>query len=416
MVHYDDFGELSSLSPQQYKIESHASYVQFLVEQSISERTTSSYGVWAASNNEDALDSPGDYKTIDLDATYVTQLSDNHRLNYGMGYRLIEVSYSQHIDDIDFFNLPFYVRAATTDREVDSLINLFGQSDYYWTEQFHTVFGIKAEYFEHKNTFELQPQLRGLYSLDTHHSIWAGIGRAVTSPSYADSSTIYIQNYLTSPNSAMAVASRSVEDLDVESAITTEIGYRYQGSNFDVDTTVFMTKHDNVKGLGPNWFDSRYPHVVGVNYIDTYKVDTYGLELATQYVLSSNYQVFANYTYLSAEHSWDGVSNTSIDESNWYSIDHQHLATIQSLWQINAQWQLDVIAKGQITEYGGLYGKIPNFVTFDTRLAWQKHPHAPMFEAVVQNLFDEDYSADWRQTRTGQSNDQIAYLRVSHDF
>ncbi|GAL14454.1 hypothetical protein JCM19233_5466 [Vibrio astriarenae] len=101
------------------------------------------------------------------------------------------------------------------------------------------------------------------------------------------------------------------------------------------------------------------------------------------------------------------------------NLDSQHLGNVHLLWDINSQWQLDTIMRAQSIDYvkgQDYWWEIPDYIAFDMRLAWKKHDQAPMVEFVAQNIGkDEGYKSSEFQ-HYDHVNEELFYVRVSHEF
>lgn len=157
-----------------------------------------------------------------------------------------------------------------------------------------------------------------------------------------------------------------------------------------------------------------------------YQAQTYGLELGATYKLTKDVTSYFSYAYSTLEGESKGNDPKSNPQNSvYYDIDNEHLATAQLMWNITDSWQFDVI--GQyinvnypdywVAEDGTQYEwqSYPHEVTFDARLAWKKSQAAPLIELVVENIGkDNGYQAE--MTSDKSVNQESVYVRVSHEF
>lgn len=412
-------------------IESHSYYAQFSASQHYNDKWSINYGVWLESNSDDASDAPGTYRTFDSEVSAQYQQSLQSLWTIGAGYRLIELKFPYQIDDLDFYEIDYFIRAADTPREVDSIVNAFVQNDYWWNESFKTVVGAKLEYFEASDSFEVSPQARGIYSLNAQHSLWAGVGSSAVAPSYMDKNTSYISNgwinFGTVDNPLylyQVIGYGLAKDLGIERVKSVDVGYRYQTDVLEVDLTLFANQHENVRGYGKFLESTEYPHVFVYQLNDDYLLNSHGIEAASLYKLTDDVELYATYTYFSAEQKFTGSNELDNGSAEEHNIDHQHIYTLQALWQVNPQWQFDLLFKGQNLRYSKEYDDawdseyLPNYWAVDARVSWQLSEHYPLFEVIAQNIGEKKgyYNDSSQVSSTGFKNEQIIYMRLSHEF
>ncbi|GAL14453.1 TonB-dependent receptor [Vibrio astriarenae] len=179
------------------------------------------------------MDAPGNYHTLDFDAAFHYQHSEQHNITFGGGYRAVQVEFDYLLADFDTNVTPEYLRVSAVEKERDSIINAYVQSQYQWNAMLTSVIGVKAEYFQHTHSYELSPRVSAIYSMTHNHSVWAGIGRAVVAPSYMDNYTAYIEAY--GPDEIyLSLPNKQIGNEDVW---TGELGYRYLTDKFEFDST-----------------------------------------------------------------------------------------------------------------------------------------------------------------------------------
>ncbi|MDN2483236.1 TonB-dependent receptor plug domain-containing protein [Vibrio agarivorans] len=415
--HLTPEGGPDGISHTPIEIGAYTAYVQLDYATQINQQLEAKYKIWGQTNSDEALDAPGDYQSLDLDAAFSYQVNEQHNIMFGGGYRAVQVEFDYLLSDLDPTALPEYLRVSTLKSDRDSIFNAYVQSQHHWTPSLTSVVGVKAEYFQHTDSFELSPQARGIYTIDNQHSVWAGVGRAVVSPSYMDTYTAYINSY-EYQGDYVADISLPNGDLDTESVWTGEVGYRYANHALEFDSTVFFSRYDNARGYAC-LSQTCYDQIAYYQINDNYTADTHGVELGARYAILSNLSIYGAYTYLSVS------AENDQGESDIYSqLDAQHLGNIQLLWNISSQWQLDTIVRAQSITYvenakdlyGDYHWEIPDYAAVDVRLAWQKHAHAPTIEFVAQNIGkDQGYKSSEFQYYQ-HVNEELLYVRVSHEF
>lgn len=429
----DPYNTPVTLGSYQQKNDSISAYVQFNHQIELESGDQVSSSLWFDHVKDESLDAPGEYSTVDLEVNIISELSDQHRVIYGAGYRHIGLRFKEHWQDVDLFHLSHYGRTYNIEDASDYIANGFVQSSYQWTDKVSTVFGVKAEYFEQNGSFELSPQARFLYDIDASHSIWTGIGRAVVAPSYMDSNSIYQQTYLEwyGVNSDIPYGSSYLtlpnDDLKNESVWTFEIGYRNLPTDkLELDATVFYSKHNNIRS--GDCFDNLvlegYEHLWFCFTSDDYSAQTVGAELASHYKFNDSLSLYGTYSYLTVDADWEKGEFSNGSNEEYISLPRQHLASLQLLWNISESLQWDFVARYNNTKYtdemanetvgydGTLLAEVEPHFTLDSRIGWQKNTHSPLVEVIVQKMMSEDIYDAWNL----YPNEQLVYVRLSHEF
>lgn len=405
-------------------IDSYSYYAQFDKSAELSEHTDSAYRLWFQKNHDSAYDAPGDYLTADAEANFITELSANHKLTYGVGYRLIHLDFFHQFNNYDFDNVHYYIRLYDIESATDSIVNGFVQHEGAWTDKLTSIVGAKVEYFEQNDQIELSPQLRGLYTLDTMNSVWAGVGRSAIAPSYMDTNSAYIANGVYCPegrNCSMDTSqyeyfysfSMPNDSDNVESVVTYELGHRFMTDDFELDSTLFYSHYDNIVG---HEYVGRSPShdqvdLYALNY--DYTVDSFGLEIASHWMVNESVSLYGTYSYLTMDQKWNGSSSSNGSGEDYYSIDNQHLASLQTLWTINEALQLDMVLKAQSLDYTADI-EIDNFMAFDLRLGWRLSEQAPLIELLVKNLGEKQ--GYYEDIATYYKQEQSVAVRMSYAY
>ncbi len=307
LLHFSD-GYLAYVDEIDQQIDSYSFFTQFNYEAQLSEKHTGSYQLWVERNSNQMADDAGLTNTFDVDITHNYQINNDHLITYGGGFRLVEVEFFHSFDDIDFSYLPHFQRYASSPREVDSIVNIYAQSDKSWQNGFKTLIGLKAEYFEHTDALALSPQIRALYAINNQQTVWFGYGEASVAPSYLNTNT-YLAVNLYDNNSDRVWTELHLPERGMrpESVSTFEVGYRYSGhSGFELDSTLFTSHHKYMRGKSEVELIGMPEQVYGLNITDDYTLDTYGLELSAGYTINNNLHLFASYSYFRAHGGWNG--------------------------------------------------------------------------------------------------------------
>lgn len=417
-------GFTSDIKSTNETIDSHSYYAQLDTFQTHSDNTESNYRFWLQQNYDTAYDAPGKYTTFDTEINFSTQLNSKQKIIYGGGYRYVVLDLMHQTSDYDLNSVDYYVRLYNIDSAADSIVNSYIQHEGQWTSKFKTVIGAKAEYFEQGDSFEISPQLRSIYDIDFNSSVWAGVGRSIVAPSYMDTNSVFIANRRYCPSGRDCVTDPSeleyfyqltlpLPSRDLESVITYDIGYRYITSDIEIDASLFYSHYDNIVGVE---YRGRYP---GYDQIDVYQlnysyvVDSYGFEIAAHWALNESVSLYGSYSYLSLDHDWKPSQASNGSAADSASLDSQHLASLQMLWQVHQQVQFDLVLKGQEVNSPHQVN-LDNYLALDVRLAWQKTHDAPKIELLIQNLGEN--KGYYEDINSYYNSEELVAMRLSYEY
>jgi iron complex outermembrane receptor protein len=424
------------------EIESHSWNLNLKHKFEQNENTTFNSTFFVNYDKDDDPFASGNYTHFDLD-TYVTKnIFQSTTLVLGLGGRIVDISFDDHISSIDASHYLVGKHAAVNDTEFNHFaFNLYGQVETWLTDSVKLIAGAKLEHFEQNGTTELSPQLRALYNINNQHALWAGIARAVMLPSYIDSQMDSMSAFEYEEGILYPDLYLSDDELENESVVTAEIGYRYSpNSTLDLDSVFFMSQYKNLRGVSYMDFGYTDPSRVEQNEIydgwasssfssylnSDYDADTYGIEVSLNYSPVDNWSIYTSYGYLNIESDWTGTARADEDPyyagtygTEYYDITGQHTATIQSLWSITDQFDFDVVAKyfNQTFHQDASVYEVDPFASLDARLAWKKQQSWPTVELIAQNVLGAGYSylnpevADYSYI-----NEQKWYARLTYDF
>ncbi len=389
--------------------------------------------LWIDSNSRTEPTANGEYDTLNTDILRIEQLNETNELTLGAGIRYTKIKIPSAKNDFYVAMNPLH-RTSEDQVQREQIYNVFSQLETQLTDKLTSTIGVKVEHFTRNNTTELQPQARLLYRVSDKHQLWTGIGRAVVTPSAVDSTTNIHQLVELEESQPTCNVDLYPEchkypgiyytngnaNMDNESVITWDAGYRGEISDtFSIDSTIFFSEYKNLRMLGSgSWscykgycFDgTSTPGQVSIaefNYVDAIDAQSYGAELALFWQPTENLNFNASYSYIDtqAECSSEYFSCTTSDFGGYkgiYNYQPKHYASVQMLWTINPQWQIDwwLKHKGSITSnlegrkylpLNSVDFKAPAITTMDLRVAWQQKHSWPLVEFVVDGLGSSTY-------------------------
>lgn len=302
------------------------------------------------------------HDTFDLDFQHDIELNQTHSLVWGLGYR--------HVSD-DFSNTPqiaFNPSSRTT-----NLYSAFVQDEISLVpDTFKLILGSK---FEHNDFtgFEIQPNLRAVWTPDEEHTLWGSLSRAVHVPSRVD---VDAQITVTPVPPVRVLGNASLES---EELLAWELGYRwFPESSFSVDAALFYNDYENlISGIR----DPLNP--LNIVFQNAHEGQSWGGELALAWQATEDWRLKANYGFVRIDTGDDFLDR---------GTPQQQLA-VHSMWDIDAAWTLDAWAQYvdevERASESAPAGRVDAYTTFNARLAWKPKPGLTL-SLIGKNLLDEE--------------------------
>jgi iron complex outermembrane receptor protein len=332
--------------------------------------------------------------TVDVDFLYHLNLNDRQNLLFGAGARWSPDSITQKFDTLDF----------EPHQETDSIYSWFAQDQIaVIPEKFSLIVGSK---FEHNNYsgFEIQPNVRAIWTPTAHQSLWAAVTRAVRTPSRLDTDlqlTDFLGQAAGSPPLYLQVVGN--KNFKSEQLLGTELGYRtLLTKKLYVDVAYFYNDYNDLYGYGPTsvLVDATPPplHVVAqVPLANATKGDTTGVEIAPDWKPFSWWELKGSYSFLHLfvdDNSRAGSLNTLITASDNGSSPH-HQVEMQSLFNLPKHFEFDTTYRyvsalpAQTSVPAG--PTVGDYSSFDTRVGWRPN-HNLELSFVGQDLLQDHHA------------------------
>ncbi|MCP4582231.1 MAG: TonB-dependent receptor [candidate division Zixibacteria bacterium] len=242
------------------------------------------------------INSSEERSTVNLDFHYSLEPTERIGVILGVGYRRMQ----------DQTDSATRIKLIPADR-TDAMYNAFVQTDMsIIPNRLKITLGSKFEHNDYTG-FEVQPSGRVLWIPHSSHTLWAAISRAVRTPSRAEHS-IRFDAGLIPPNPMDSTSLLTVLHLTGDDKFTSEVmtayeaGYRIRpGQNLSFDVVGFYNMYSDLRSIG---FDP-VPTIVGnppeyarltIRARNNIKANTYGFEIAADWVPSGNVAIKATYT------------------------------------------------------------------------------------------------------------------------
>ncbi len=275
------------------------------------------------------------YSNFNLEFQHQLNLSESSSLVWGLGFR------DSTTDSAGNFSA-----SETQPHGNDRLYSGFVQ-DQITLADGHVSF-ILGSKFEH-NAFtgvEIEPGVRLLWTPDSHHTMWAAVSRAVSTPPKLDTDIVANASF-PGPNGVPTVI-RVLGDTSYgsEDLVAYELGYRLQTTRrFSIDLATFYNDYRHLATSEPGipFFetDPAPAHLVIPTYFsNTMHGGTYGAEISSNWNVTSHWRLIPSYSWLKfdlrlAPGSHDTTSLADAGESP------QHQFQIRSNLDISKRLQFD---------------------------------------------------------------------------
>lgn len=317
--------------------------------------------------------------TIDIEFVHHFNLWSHQQFSYGGALR-----WSPYLTT-DKFPLEGFAPPGGTDHVHTGFV----QDEIRMNDQLSITVGTK---FSHNNYsgFDLQPSARVLWSPDGRQSVWAGITRAVTTPSDLEENQI-----LEDSAGNLVIQVLGNKRFKSEDVIGYETGYRVQASDrFYADLAAFWNEYSQLQSFSaPVVSASGGDTYITINYENQITGHTTGFEFAPTVLIQAWWRINANYSFVSSTFSANGPTSdisSSGSVATYERSSPRHQVFLQSKIDLPSRFQFD-----QMYRYVSALPaqKVNAYQTMDLRVA-RPLGHNFLLEAVGQNLF-QNHHYEW---------------------
>jgi iron complex outermembrane recepter protein len=235
--------------------------------------------------------------STDFDVQHIWTIRPKLNITSGIGYRLSR----DNVDSTQF------ARAENRTRSSNLFSTFVQATTQFFDKRVTITVGSKLEHNDFTG-FEIQPSLRWLWAVNDRHSIWSSVSRAVRTPSRGEHDGrvwLYVIPPLTAANptqATMLVEYTGTASFKSESVVSYEAGYRGNLTpRLWLDAAAYYNHYDGIisgQAGAPEPPDAERPYIV-IPYqpYNGSVVNSYGLEIATDYRVSSVIRTKAAYTF-----------------------------------------------------------------------------------------------------------------------
>jgi len=299
-----------------------------------------------------------DLDIYDVELQHQTRLGARHDLVWGLGYRLINDRVA-NTPALAF--LPAHVARGWLTGFVQDEIALV-------PDRLSVALGTKIEHNDYTG-FEIQPSGRVNWTLSPSATFWAGVSRAVRTPSRID-------RELYAPGQPPYFLAGG-PGFHSEDELAYELGYRHHQGFLALSVATFYSRYHGLRSLEQVNPPAATPLVIA-NGQDG---ESYGAELTAEYVVTSRWRVRAGYTELRV-HIWPNPGSTDTSRGATESQAPDRQLFLHSSIDLSAHLGFDagLRAIGEIARPG-----VPAYAELNAKLTWQ--PTAKVDLSIVgQNL------------------------------
>lgn len=331
--------------------------------------------------------------TVDVDFLYHVKPNDRNDLLFGAGARWSPDSITQKFDTLDF----------EPHQETDHIYSWFLQDQIFIIpKQLSLIVGSK---FEHNNYsgFEIQPNVRAIWTPTDHQSLWVAVTRAVRTPSRLDTD-LQLADFLgqapgNPPLYLQVVGSKNFKS---EQLLGTELGYRtLLTKKLYVDVAYFYNAYTDLYGYGPTAIVVQTTPALAViaqlPLANATKGDTTGIEIAPDWKPFGWWELKGSYSFLHLFVQSDakaGAFNSLITATDNGSSPH-HQVEMQSLFNLPKKFEFDFTYRyvsalpAQTSVPAG--PTVGDYSSADARFGWRPN-HNLELSFVGQNLLQDHHA------------------------
>jgi len=348
--------------------------------------------------------------TWDLDFQARRYASANHEIIWGLGYRYTE----------DETPSTFWV-SFNPAKDSYSLMSAFVQDNITLKpNKVRLTLGSKLEHNSYTG-FEVQPNVRFLWTPSDQNTVWAAVSRAVRTPARWERSGRVNNSVVGDPSMPQLVAVLPNQDFESENLLAYELGYRARPAkrfSFDIASFYNIYRHLRAFASGTPYLEATPApaHVVlPIYFANERQGRTVGYEISANWSVTSWWKLSGGRTALKMDLSQDPSSL-----SGWLSqpiLDpvegspRKHYS-IRSYMDMPGNLELDVIlyVMGRVPRTN-----VPPWKRLDVRLSWRPKDKNVEFSLIGQNLLalqqSKEYHYEHREFDVGLDEKQTQMER-----
>jgi iron complex outermembrane receptor protein len=305
-----------------------------------------------------------DLTTYDVDFQHRFRIGAANGIVWGWGFR--------YTHDVVSNAPALAFLPPTLDRD---LYSIFAQDEVALRPNLSLTVGSKLERNDYTG-YEVEPNVRLSWLLNSNQALWSAISRAVRTPSRIDQDV-----FEAAPPHFVLLEGGS--HFTSESVVAYELGYRVQiEPQLSASVSSFFNHYNDIRSttITPTTLLPFY-------FANGLEGDTYGLEFSGNYQVSDSWSMHAGYTLLK-EHLHVKPGQIDINDALNETADPQHQFSLRSSFNLPRHTEFDTALRWVDTLHinnGPVVGTVPSYFELDTHLAWHASDRLE-FALVGQNL------------------------------
>ena len=329
--------------------------------------------------SRDVFDMSERINTFDVDFQHNVALGKKHDVVWGLGYRRVS-------DSTDSTNsTPMRYNPA---KRTVQVFSAFAQDEVILVkDRLRLTLGAKLEHNDFSG-FELQPNIRILWTPRNHQTFWGSVSRAVRAESRSDEDVrVNIAAFPGPRGMPVVLAIFGNPDLKSERVTAYELGYRAQvGKRFSLDVATFYNAYDRLmKTLSGTPFLETDPlpaHlVIPLTLNNLMWGETYGAETSLNVNVTRQWRLTGSYSFIKLNMHLDPLSQANgAEEVERSSPEHQFQFHSYVKLPRNLEFDASVYHVSSIL-------KVPRYTRVDLRFGWRFSENVE-FSFAGQNLLD----------------------------
>jgi len=357
----------------------------------------------------------------DLEFQHDFRWGESQLVSWGLNYRFAN------------FNAPPTI-AANIPNEDTHLYSFFVHDEITLVPKtWSLILGSKFEQNQFSG-FEVQPNIRTVWTPDPEHTLWAAVSRAVRIPFVLEDGgqlnvsgqvvLVPVPNPFPPPPFVLVptnVILRQVGDPDFEAeeVLAFEVGYRQQISpKLSFDVTGFLNLYDN---LGDNLFGALIPEATpppdAVQFIfrgNALEGEVAGVELTAEWKPFDRWRLAGSYSYIKIDlRAKEGVVVLDPVGGNLKTEDEpNHHFNVRSYLNLPHNFELDLLLYYQ-SRY--VARNVDEYVRLDVRLGWKPIPEVEL-SLIGQNLLDSQHPEFGDQFAFRTETERSVYAKATLHF
>ncbi|HEV2425793.1 MAG TPA: TonB-dependent receptor [Terriglobia bacterium] len=325
--------------------------------------------------------------TLDFDFKHHFAAGDRHDIVWGLGYRFTG----------DQFTRGFAI-SFDPPKRANNLFSGFFQDEIRLTNSIQLTVGSKLEHNAYTG-FEVEPDVRLLWSPSDRQAFWGAISRAIVQPS-RENEDLRVDNTAFPGQGGLidVVSLFGNPRFRAEELVAYELGYRAQASRrVSLDVATFYNVYHRLTTTEPGTpFLEKTPepvHLVIPQFFDNkMHGNTHGAEATVTWEVAERWKISGSYSWLKMDLHLDPTSLDPLgtpSQPNPYSpaaagMSPRHQFQVRSYLNLPRRFEFDT-AFSYVDRLPEL--AVPSYLRVDARLGWKLGESAE-FSLAGQNLLD----------------------------